>query len=70
MSDNVDLAFIGRALARLTEEVASLRDDMTVSTAILMRLDGSHSALLTELRALHAQQSRLAQRVRAMQPEQ
>jgi hypothetical protein len=69
MSDNVDLAYVGRALERLTQEVASLRDDMTVSAAILMRLDGSHTALLTELRALHAQQSRLAQRVRAMQPD-
>ena len=70
MSDeppNVDLAYIGRALDRLTTEVASMRDDMTVLTAITMRLDGSHTALLTELRAMHAQQSRLAKRVRDLE---
>jgi hypothetical protein len=37
----IDLAYIGRALARLTTEVASLRDDMNVLTAIVMRLDST-----------------------------
>ena len=63
----VTLDYIGRALDRLTTEVASLRDDMNVLTAIVMRLDGSHSALLTEIRATHSQQSRLANRVRALE---
>lgn len=68
MSDSpIDLTYIGRALDRLITEVASLRDDMTVLTAIVMRLDGSHTALLTEIRAVHAQHSRLANRVRALE---
>jgi hypothetical protein len=68
--DNIDLAYIGRALNRLTSEVAALRDDMSVLTAMTMRLDGSHTALLTELRAIHAQQSHMANRVRALEEHQ
>jgi hypothetical protein len=36
MSDSIDLAYVGRTLARLTNEVGALRDDMTVLTAIVM----------------------------------
>ena len=68
--ENVDLAYIGRSLARLTTEVSSMRDDMAVLTAITMRLDGSHTALLTEIRALHSQQSRMANRVRELEGKQ
>ena len=54
MSDErIDLAYVGRALQRLTDEVASLRDDMQVLTAIVQRLDNSHTRLLTEIRATH-----------------
>ena len=42
----VDLAFVGRALQRLTSEVASLRDDMHVLTAIVQRLDNSQGRML------------------------
>jgi hypothetical protein len=68
MSDApIDLAFIGHALNRMTSEVMTLRDDVGVLTAICMRLDGSHSALLNELRAMHTQHSRLAGRVAALE---
>lgn len=69
MSDEptIDLAFIGRALVRLTSEVMTLRDDVAVLTAITMRLDGSQTALLAELRAMHSQHSRLANRVAALE---
>jgi hypothetical protein len=51
----VDLAFIGQALQRLTSEVASLRDDTRVLTAIVQRLDNSHGRLLEEIRASDTQ---------------
>ena len=54
--ENVTLEFIGMHLERLTTEVASLRDDMA---AILQRLDNSHSNLLTEVRSVHSQISRI-----------
>lgn len=54
----VDLAYIGRAVQRLTAEVATLRDDMHVLTAIVQRLDNSQGRMLEEIRAMHSQQSR------------
>jgi hypothetical protein len=47
----VDLAYVGRALQRLTAEVASLRDDMHVMSAIVQRLDNSQARMLEEMRA-------------------
>ena len=52
--ETVDLAYVGRALQRLTSEVASLRDDMQVLTAIVHRSDNSHTRLLDEVRATHS----------------
>ena len=63
----VDLVYIGRSLQRLTTEVASLRDDMQVLTAILHRLDNSHARLRDEVRATCSQISRLANRVRELE---
>jgi len=43
-----DLNFLARQNERILTEIVSLRDDMTVLTAMVMRLDGSHVALLQE----------------------
>jgi hypothetical protein len=48
-----DLNFIARQNERVPAEIASLRDDMAVLTAMLMRLDGSHTALLQEVQRTH-----------------
>jgi hypothetical protein len=63
----IDLGFIGQALSRLTTEVASLRDDMHVLTAIVQRLDNSQGRMLEELRGMHRQYSRLSERVRQLE---
>ena len=65
----IDLAHIGRALQRLTSEVASLRDDTQVLTAIVMRLDNSQGRMLEELLAMHSQYSRLNNRVRPLEEQ-
>jgi hypothetical protein len=65
----VDLGFIGQALQRLTTEVASLRDDMHVLTAIVMRLDNSQGRMLEELRGMHRQHSRLSERLRQLEEQ-
>ena len=65
----VDLGYSGQALQRLTAEVASLRDDMHVLTAIVMRLDNSQGRVLEELRAMHSQYSRLNNRVRQLEEQ-
>lgn len=75
MSDNpVTLDFLARQQARLLDEMASFRDemasfrdDMTVLTAIVIRIDGTLTALLAENRAVHSQHARLANRVRALE---
>jgi hypothetical protein len=65
----IDLAYVGRALQRLTTEVASLRDDMHVMAAIVQRLDNSHGRLLEEVRAIHRQQSRFGERLRQLEEQ-
>jgi hypothetical protein len=65
----IDLAYIGQALQRLTGEVASLRDDMHVLTAIGQRMDNSRGRLLEEVRAIHSQHSRLRERVRQLEEQ-
>jgi hypothetical protein len=65
----IDLAYIGRMLQRLTTEVASLRDDMHVLTAIVQRLDNSQGRMLEELRAMHSPYWRVNDRVRQIEEQ-
>ena len=49
----IDLNFLAHQLQRLTTDVASLRDDMQVLTSMVLRQDGTLTALLQETRATH-----------------
>ena len=62
-----DLNFLARPIERLITEVASLRDDVGVLSAMAMRTDGLMSALLQEVRATHAQIARMNDRVRKLE---
>ena len=64
---DADLNFLTRQNERILSEITSLRDDMAVLTAIVMRLDGSHAALLQETRATHTQIARMNERVRKLE---
>ena len=44
-----------------------MREDLNVLTAIVPRQDATLTALLTEVRAMHAQHNRLSSRVRALE---
>jgi predicted RNase H-like nuclease (RuvC/YqgF family) len=75
-SEPVDLAYIGPALQRLTSDVASLRDDMHVLTAIVLRHDREFERLntklddmLRQLRTMVAQHQRTAERVRQLEDQ-
>ena len=61
---DVDLKFIAKQLERMTADIGMLRDDINVLSAIVGRLDGSVTALLQEMRATHAQISRMNERIR------
>lgn len=65
-----DLHFLRAAAQRQQTDTASLRDDIRVLSAIAMRLDGSHSVLLDELRAPHTQIARMNDRVRKLEDGQ
>ena len=63
----MDLGLIARQQRQMREEMAWMRDDTAVLVAITMRLDGTVSGLVQEVRAMHSQHSRLERRVRAME---
>jgi hypothetical protein len=63
----IDLAFIARQLERLVNDVAGLKDDMTVVMARLERLDATTHSLVTEVRAMHSRHDRVAERVERLE---
>ena len=63
------LALLARQQRQILSELGGMRDDMAVLTAIALRQDGTLTALLTEVRAMHSQHSRLANRVRDLEAE-
>ena len=68
MSDNsVDLGLVARQQRQIMSDMGSLKDGMGVMMARLMRLDGTMSGLVNEVRAIHSQHSRLSLRVRALE---
>jgi len=72
----ITLEFLARQQQRLLDEMGSMRDemgtmrdDMQVLTAMVMRLDGTVGLVLTELRAMHGQHQRIANRVRRLEEQ-
>jgi polyhydroxyalkanoate synthesis regulator phasin len=70
MAAEITLDFLGAQMERLMAEmrgvrgdIASLRDDINVLTAIAMRQDGTLIGLQTEMRATHSQIQRIERRV-------
>ncbi len=62
-----DLAFIARQQHQILTELGGVREDLNVLTSIVLRQDATLTALLTEVRAMHSQHARLANRVRALE---
>ena len=63
----VDLDFLADRLRYLIAEVASLRDGMSVLTAMVLRQDGTMNALLQEIRATISQIAQMNQRLRQVE---
>lgn len=68
MSEEIpaDLAPLSKQQAKISNETGTLRD-MAVMMTILQRLDGTVAGLVNKIRATHAQISRLAHRVSALE---
>jgi hypothetical protein len=64
------LPLINRAISLLQQDVRTLKDEMRVNTAMVMRLDGSHASLLDELHAIHQQLIGFGERVRKLEDAQ
>ena len=70
MSDKITLEFLARQqtqilaeTAKVRDDMAAFRDDMTILTAISMRVEASVTSLTTEVRAMHSRHARLERRV-------
>jgi len=63
----VTLEFIAEQQATILAQLRTMQDDALVSSAILGRIDGTLSGLVQEVRAIHSQHARMANRVRALE---
>ncbi|MBX3571460.1 MAG: hypothetical protein KF694_03815 [Mesorhizobium sp.] len=63
----INLEFLARQMERVLVEVGSLRDDMSVLTALALRLDATMSGVQQELRATHSQIQRMNDRIRKLE---
>jgi peptidoglycan hydrolase CwlO-like protein len=64
---DADINFLARQSERIMSEIASLRDDAAVLTSIVLRLEGSMTAVLQEMRATHTQIARMNDRIRKLE---
>jgi hypothetical protein len=67
MSDAPDLGLLMRQQKQILDEMGEFRDQLTVLTAICMRVEGAVNALTIEVRAVHSRHSRLERRVKELE---
>jgi regulator of replication initiation timing len=63
MAETITLEFLAEQQKQLLTEVRSMREDLDVTSATVRRMDGTLQGLVSEIRALAAQQSRLRLKV-------
>ena len=69
MAETVTLECLARQLERVLIEQASIREDLRILTAIVMRHDASLSAIIEQLRGMTAQFQRFDARLRRLEGE-
>lgn len=55
LAHQMGLEFLAHQMERVLTEIGSLRDDMSVLTALALRLDATMTGMQQELRATHTQ---------------
>ena len=63
-----DLNFLARQIERLINDVAHIRDSIDVLTSMVLRLESSNTAVLSELRAMQRQIGRMNDRIVKLEP--
>jgi hypothetical protein len=67
MSDEaVTLELLGRLVHGLQDQMAEFRDQLTVQTAILLRLESAQNSMTEQLRAMASQHQRSDRRLLAL----
>ncbi len=74
MAETITLEFLAAQQRRMLDEMAAMRDDIRVLTAIvlrhetmLLRLDETLNGMLEQMRAMVAQNARVVDRLRAVE---
>lgn len=62
-----DLGLLTIQQKQILDEMGEFRDQLTVLTAICMRVEGAVNALTTEVRAVHSRHARLERRVKDLE---
>lgn len=62
-----DLNFLAKQLDRVLTEIGTLRDEVMVLSAMVIRLDATVDGLKQEIRAVHAQNTRHDARIRKLE---
>jgi hypothetical protein len=66
MAETVTLEFLAAQQRRILEEIASVRDDIKVLTAIVLRHEETLIRVLEQMTAMVAQNARIVDRLRAL----
>ena len=66
MPETVTLEFLAAQQRRMLDEMASMRDDIKVLTAIVLRHEETLIRILEQLTAMVAQNARVVDRLRAL----
>ncbi len=68
MSDNpVTLELLARLIRGVQDEIRDFREQMTVQTAILLRLEATQNSMAEQLRAMVRQHQHFDSRLRALE---
>jgi hypothetical protein len=66
MAETVTLEFLAAQQRRMLDEIASVRDDIKVPTAIVLRHEETLIRVLEQMTAMVAQNARIVDRLRAL----
>jgi hypothetical protein len=65
--ETIDLAYSGRALQRLTNQVAGMQEQMNVQTAVILRHEETLKGILEQITAMVRQNARIVDRLNAVE---